>query len=168
MPPIDSITAGSDIKAFLQAGVPQDLTRAALRRAWTADPAIRDFIGLAENQWDFTDPTAMPGFGPLEATDDLRQLVSQAMGRLSELAEDPDPVPATVVLDDALGSGAAAAPSIAGHSLQEDGITQENANRQQGHSPEERQPESAAAGPYQEELAEKIHHRRAHGSALPK
>jgi hypothetical protein len=84
LPPIHSITAGSDIKAFLQAGVPKDLTRAALRRAWTADPAIRDFIGLAENQWDFTDPAAIPGFGPLEATDNVRQLVAQAMGRLAD------------------------------------------------------------------------------------
>jgi hypothetical protein len=84
LPPIDSITAGSDIKAFLQAGVPKDLAQAALRRAWTADPAIRDFIGLAENQWDFTDPSAMPGFGPLYATDDVRQLLAQAMGRLIE------------------------------------------------------------------------------------
>jgi hypothetical protein len=33
--------------------VPQDLARAALRRAWTVDPAIRDFVGLFENCWDF-------------------------------------------------------------------------------------------------------------------
>ena len=26
---------------------------------------IRDFVGLAENDWDFTAPAAMPGFGPL-------------------------------------------------------------------------------------------------------
>jgi TorA maturation chaperone TorD len=28
-----------------------------------------DFIGIAESQWDFNDPTAMPGFGPLRAND---------------------------------------------------------------------------------------------------
>ena len=65
LPPIDSIVAGSDIRAFLQKGVPAELTKAALRRAWTTDPAIRDFIEVAENQWDFTDPTSIPGFGPL-------------------------------------------------------------------------------------------------------
>ena len=86
LPPIESITAGSDIRAFLQAGVPAELTKAALRRVWTTDPAIRDFIGIAENQWDFTDPTAMPGFGPLEATDDVRELVAQAMGKLRQLS----------------------------------------------------------------------------------
>jgi hypothetical protein len=33
------------------------MTVAALRRAWVSDPVIRDFIGIAENQWDFTNPT---------------------------------------------------------------------------------------------------------------
>lgn len=84
LPPIDSIVAGSDIRAFLQKGVPAELTKAALRRAWTSDPAIRDFIGLAENQWDFTDPTAIPGFGTLEASGGLHDLVAQAMGKLPE------------------------------------------------------------------------------------
>jgi hypothetical protein len=87
LPPVDSIVAGSDIRAFLQKGVPAELTKAALRRAWTADPAIRDFIGIAENQWDFTDPTAIPGFGPLEATGELPRLVAQAMGELPDAAE---------------------------------------------------------------------------------
>lgn len=69
LPPIESIVAGTDIKAFLQAGVPAELTRAALRRAWAADPSIRDFIGLSENSWDFTAPDGVPGFGPLSAED---------------------------------------------------------------------------------------------------
>jgi hypothetical protein len=87
LPPIESIVAGSDIRAFLRKGVPAELTNAALRRAWAADPAIRDFIGLAENQWDFTDPASIPGFGPLEATDGLRQLVAQATGELRGAAD---------------------------------------------------------------------------------
>ena len=66
LPPIDSITCASDITPFLRKGIPEELTRAALRRAWSTDPAIRDFIGLAENAWDFNDPDAMPGFGPLD------------------------------------------------------------------------------------------------------
>ena len=53
LPPIESIASGSDITAFLAPGVPLELARAALRRAWTTDPAIRDFIGLSENAWDF-------------------------------------------------------------------------------------------------------------------
>src|SRR5262249_33660334 len=53
LPPIESIDAGTDVSAFLRPGVPAELTQAALRRAWSADPAIRDFVGLAENAWDF-------------------------------------------------------------------------------------------------------------------
>src|SRR6266404_3756124 len=69
LPPLQSITVGTDIRSFLASSVPVELTNAALRRAWVTDPAIRDFIGIAENQWDFNDPTAMPGFGPLTADD---------------------------------------------------------------------------------------------------
>ncbi len=81
LPPIDSITAATDVTAFLRQGIPQDLSRAALRRAWAADPAIRDFVGLAENAWDFNDPHAMPGFGPLDYSDEqLGALVDRIVG----------------------------------------------------------------------------------------
>src|SRR2546427_3946420 len=36
LPPIESIVAQSDVRAFLAPGVPAELTRAALRRAWSA------------------------------------------------------------------------------------------------------------------------------------
>jgi hypothetical protein len=86
LPPIESITSGTDIRAFLQSGVPAELTRAALRRVWASDPAIRDFIGIAENQWDFTDPASIPGFGPLRETDDVASLMAQALGTLNQAA----------------------------------------------------------------------------------
>jgi TorA maturation chaperone TorD len=69
LPPLQSITAATDIRLFLGSNVPVELTKAALRRTWVTDPTIRDFVGIAENQWDFNDPTAMPGFGPLGAND---------------------------------------------------------------------------------------------------
>jgi hypothetical protein len=75
LPPIESIDATTDIAPFLRAGVPAALRRAALRRAWSADPAIRDFVGLAENSWDFNAPDGAPGFGPLTA-DDVRKLAN--------------------------------------------------------------------------------------------
>jgi Protein of unknown function (DUF3306) len=73
LPSIESISAETDIRAFLVPGVPAELTRAALRRAWAADPTIRDFVGLADYAWDFHAPGAMAGFGPLEMTDELRR-----------------------------------------------------------------------------------------------
>jgi hypothetical protein len=81
LPPIETIAAESDITAFLAPGVPPELTRAALRRAWAADPQIRDFIGLSENSWDFNAPGAMTGFGSLEMTDELRQQIARMVGR---------------------------------------------------------------------------------------
>jgi hypothetical protein len=80
LPTLDSITSVTDIRAFLAPGVPTDLARAALRRAWAADPAIRDFKGLAENAWDFTDPTAMPGFGELPPGTDIKKMLAQIFG----------------------------------------------------------------------------------------
>jgi hypothetical protein len=80
LPSLDSIAANSDIRPFLQAGVPSALRHAALRRAWAADPAIRDFVGLAENAWDFTDPKAMPGFGGLDPQVDIKKLVAEIFG----------------------------------------------------------------------------------------
>src|SRR3954453_18663799 len=87
LPSIESITALSDVTAFLQAGVPAELTRAALRHVWTADPSIRDFVGLAENAWDFTDPNAMPGFGPLEATEEVRRMIARVVGEIGRAAQ---------------------------------------------------------------------------------
>jgi uncharacterized protein DUF3306 len=89
LPPIESIGAGSDIRAFLAAGVPADLTRAALRHAWAADPAIREFIGLSENSWDFNAPGGVPGFGSVKA-EDVRRLLARVMGE-PETADNAPP-----------------------------------------------------------------------------
>lgn len=70
LPDISSLTAASDIRPFMQAGVPQALRRAALARVWSLDPAIRDFREMADYDWDFNTPGAAPGYGPLEATAD--------------------------------------------------------------------------------------------------
>jgi hypothetical protein len=88
LPPIDSIVASTDIRPFLAPGVPPELTRAALRRAWTTDPAIRDFIGISENSWDFTKPDSMPGFGPLLMTDSLRKMVTEMFAHIGQTEEE--------------------------------------------------------------------------------
>jgi hypothetical protein len=90
LPPIESITAETDISGFLAAGVPSDLARAALRRAWTSDPKIRNFVGLADYDWDFNAAGSMAGFGPLEIAGE----VSKAAAGIAEAdrsgAEAPD------------------------------------------------------------------------------
>jgi hypothetical protein len=107
LPPIETIGTGSDIRPFLAAGVPADLTRAALRRAWSADTAIRDFIGLSENSWDFNAPGGVPGFGSLTA-EDARRLLARVM----EEPEASDPArPAASSLSDNQAPVPAAEPS---------------------------------------------------------
>jgi hypothetical protein len=122
LPSLDSITAVTDIRQFLSPGVPKELARAALRRAWAADPAVRDFVGLAENAWDFTDPAAMPGFGPLPEGTDIKKLVAQIFGE-GERSIDPKdelvpPSPPGIAGNGAPGTGsepsAAAPPTPAG------------------------------------------------------
>jgi Protein of unknown function (DUF3306) len=92
LPPIESITAQSDVRAFLKPGVPPELTRAALRRAWSADPAIRDFIGLIENPWDFNDPYGVPGFGPMPVGENIASLLAQAIGTPPAQSDAPQQV----------------------------------------------------------------------------
>jgi hypothetical protein len=96
LPSIETITVDTDIRGFLQSRVPAALTRAALRQAWASDPAIRDFIGIAENQWDFNDPTAMPGFGPMQETDNVPALLARALGGRDKLADMIPEIPAPV------------------------------------------------------------------------
>lgn len=170
LPPLESITAGSDIKAFLQSGVPAHLTKAALRRAWSTDPAISDFIGLAENQWDFTDPAAIPGFGPLEPTDDIRRAVAQAMGRLGEPSELPPAGSAGSTSHDVQTRGETAT-SVTPAPVHADSIAKENILHEQEEGPVESQRETSAAAVQQTDGGEKdddSSNRRTHGRALPR
>jgi hypothetical protein len=89
LPSLDSIGPETDISLFLQPGVPASLSHAALRRAWSADPAIRDFIGLSENSWDFTAPDSIPGFGPLLPVDDVKQMVARIFNDQTAKLLDP-------------------------------------------------------------------------------
>ena len=77
LPPVDIIEATTDVRAFLTRGVPADLTKAALRRAWSSDPAIRDFVGLSENAWDFNAPETIPGFGGALPVEEVRRILAR-------------------------------------------------------------------------------------------
>ena len=89
LPSLDSIGPDTDIAAFLHRDVPPELTRAALRRAWTSDPAIKNFVGLVENGWDFNDPSAMGGFGPI-SPEEVARLAGNVLAALPETAPASD------------------------------------------------------------------------------
>jgi hypothetical protein len=80
LPPIEKISAETDITAFMRTGVSETLKHAALRRAWSSDPAIRNFVGLNENFWDAAGPDGIPGFGDLDPNLDVRRMVSELFG----------------------------------------------------------------------------------------
>ncbi len=84
LPSIEAITVASDIRPFLASGVPVELQRAALRRLWLVDPTIHDFVGIAENQWDFGNPDTIPGFGSLQLTAALRRMLDALTGAAPE------------------------------------------------------------------------------------
>ncbi len=90
LPPIESIGAGTDISAFMQSGVPAALRHAALRRAWAADPAIRDYVGLNENFWDAAGPDGIPGFGELDPGLDVKRMVADLFGETAPDKTEPE------------------------------------------------------------------------------
>lgn len=92
LPPIETLEASSDFTPFLKAGVPSALRHAALRRAWTADPLIRDYMGSLDYGWDFNTPGGLPlGFSNTlaETGEALRKLISQAIGEIEPEEEKP-------------------------------------------------------------------------------
>jgi hypothetical protein len=94
LPSLDSIDAQSDITVFLGDDVPAPLRLAALRRAWSADPAIRDFRGLQESDWDFDDPDGIPGFGKLGPEVDVQRMAAHILGEMPQVvAQAPDRPP---------------------------------------------------------------------------
>lgn len=176
VPPIESITADTDIRGFLAPGVPPELTRAALRRTWATDPKIRDFVGLADYDWDFNAPGSMAGFGSLEMTDELRRVATQIVGSASS----PEPTagmlnPASVkITQNSREPDLVAQARPIGHEDDHVGLTQTARTEKPAESRErnaltDRDPESGSAQcrlgkPEASRLI--VHH--SHGGALPK
>lgn len=84
LPRIEELTTESDLGAFLRPGVPQALRAAALRRMWSLDPAVRDFINCVDYQWDFNTPGGLPFGFANELGGDVAKLLAQAIGKLEE------------------------------------------------------------------------------------
>ena len=154
LPAIESIGAEGNVSVFMRPGVPDDLTRAALRTAWVSDPAIRDFIGIAENQWDFNSEGAIAGFGSLSAEEYARHVAARALSARSwsapALSGEDSPAAPAVTHDDRRGSSDAGTPRDS--------------------TDDSRPPTVLASPPPSEPTAEPTEpeSRRTHGSALPR
>lgn len=163
LPSLDDLRPSDTIEAFLQEGVPEALKQMALRKAWALDPAIRDFIEVAENQYDWNAAGGVPGFGEIERGTDMARLLDQAVGRLQAGMEEIAPAPA--------GDGASApatasalAPPAPGESVgvipapDVGGPTVAAAGQRQGGGPGEPAHDGRNAASL----------RRRHGGALPR
>ena len=94
LPSLDALTPETDLTAFLQAGVPTALRNAALRRMWSLDPAIRDFVSEArEYAYDWNTPGGVPGMGPLLPIDDVKAMLKRVVDGVpvaEEAASEPE------------------------------------------------------------------------------
>ena len=95
LPDLDTLTGDSDFKPFLQAGVPTNLRRDALRRLWRVNPIINSLDGLDDYYCtaDFTDKATVVaglrtayrvGRGMLDAVEQLEADQPQAGGQQGE------------------------------------------------------------------------------------
>lgn len=80
LPSLGSVTLDGNLSAFLRPGVPPGLQNAALRRMWSLDVGIRDFVGPADYAWDYNVEGGVPG-SSLGMAGNLRAMLAQIVGR---------------------------------------------------------------------------------------
>jgi hypothetical protein len=81
LPALDELTAEMDLSMFLRKGVPEALRKAALRRMWSLDPKIRDYVSEArEYAYDWNTPGGVPGSGVLPPSDEIARMAARIVG----------------------------------------------------------------------------------------
>lgn len=116
LPPIETLDASSDYTLFFKPGVPQALRTAALRKAWIADPLIRDYMSPLDYAWDFNTPGGLPhGFSNVlaETGEALRKLINQAIGEMEPEEEKPEVAPEVMLAEAAPAVDAEAPEAVA-------------------------------------------------------
>lgn len=175
LPPIESIGADTDISDFLRPGVPEALRHAALRRVWSSDPAIRDFVGLNENFWDAGGAGGIPGFGDLDPGFDVKRLVAELFGERPREASPseaspPEASPPEAGQEHPATSSQASENSNADTRLAESGTSEQE--RSAAQSPSSQRAENAAMQNQtinqEDGSAPAVKHGRRHGGAMPR
>lgn len=81
LPDLATLSNESDFSVFMQAWVPEDLRRDALRRLWTVDKSVLEHVPLADYALDYNTPGAAPGYGPIVTTAEMVADVARMMGK---------------------------------------------------------------------------------------
>ena len=89
LPKIEDLAEGSDIRAFLRAGVPRQLRNAAMRRMWMLTPAIRDYRDPAvDYAWDWNTPGGVPGDGVAPTAERAAEMLRDLFAPRGEVASE--------------------------------------------------------------------------------
>lgn len=169
LPKIEEITLETDLSVFFRKGVPAALRHAALRRVWSLDPTIRDFIGPADYAWDWNTPGGVPDFvDQVGETPAIRALVERMFSPSPPAARETEAEASsslaaaenrTDLPDPLRPPGAAPPPSLAANAEPDrPGLATGDASvsAEGGTAPPEAEPSPPPAGL-----------RRRHGGALP-
>ena len=106
LPSLDSLTAQTDLTQFLRAGVPMVMRKAALRRMWSLDTNIRDYVSEArEYAYDWNVVGGVPGNGPLLPTDDIKAMLRDIFDGTPDEKIEPEQESEEVTLIEAEGAG---------------------------------------------------------------
>ncbi len=153
LPSLDTLTPDTDLTPFLRTGVPAALRNAALRRMWSLDPSIRDFVSEArEYAYDWNTPGGVPGMGPLLPGDDVKAMLGRLFRDPAEATPEPESPEAAPESEPAEPEAAAVAQGVSDDTLPDS----------------ESAPEKIAAAPFS--VANQTHSEprlRRHGGAIP-
>lgn len=164
LPKIEDITAATDIRVFLQKGVPAALRNAALRRAWTADPYIGRYEDPARDYfWDWNAPGGVPGGGGTLDPERVARMVRDIAGKDESQTQDSDAAEAEAPAPVPADPGPAAAPADRDAEGHETVIA---ATGTPAAAPEPARAAAPARGPEENALRDGVSRRR-HGGAMP-
>jgi hypothetical protein len=98
-PSLDLIDKDFQLAPWLKQNVPEAWKLAAMRRAWENDPAIAGFENPARDYaLDWNTPGGAPGYGPLNESDDVAEMVRGIFG-------EPPPEKPGLTQEEAVGDG---------------------------------------------------------------
>lgn len=92
LPKVEDLVPGQSLAAFMQPWVPTAIRNAALQRMWLLDPEISGYVNPAlDYAYDYNALCPPPGFGPMEASQEMigevAQMFDRALGRAGAVEE---------------------------------------------------------------------------------
>lgn len=92
LPKVEDLVPGQSLAAFMQPWVPTAIRNAALQRMWLLDPEISGYVNPAlDYAYDYNALCPPPGFGPMEASQEMigevAQMFDRALGLPSAVEE---------------------------------------------------------------------------------